>query len=94
MIQFKKKLQRLYPELNNKQLQILIGAYNDGLKEEIIMQFAHPSYSEKIMGWARADAMDGYFVNTWLDRDFSEEQMRIKREQIKNHHYEKVKMTM
>lgn len=82
MNQFKRKLINQHPTLTKKQLDVLLGAYQDGVEESVVQTFANSSLSVEIMSLARSDAMDGYFVNTWLDLDFSEEQMRVAREEM------------
>ena len=82
MKEFKRKLLSVYPNLSDKQMTVLIRGFSDGIKQEEIFQFANPTFSPKVMDQARSDAMDGYFVSTWLDLDFSEDQMLQKRNQI------------
>lgn len=91
MSTFKNKLINLHPTLSKKQLDVLLGAYNSGIEESIVFSFANPALSAELMSLAKSDVMDGYFVNTWLDLDFSEDQMKAKRDELLMYERSKVR---
>ena len=82
MNDFKKKLLSLYPTLNDQQIYELQLAFSLGVKESIILTFAKPHLSAEIMSLARSDVMDGYFVHSWWDLDFKNDELLKERERI------------
>lgn len=86
-------MMNLYPNLSIEQLFELNKAFMMGVNEYEIMYFANPQLSAELMSLACADIMDGYYVQSWLDLDFSNEEL-IKRRNMYHEETLKKKQTV
>lgn len=76
------KIKSLYPALSVEQLYEIQRAYDCGMKESAINQFCNPQIPAEIMSLCISDFMDGYFVLSWCDLDFSHEEMMLERQRL------------